>query len=203
MAPCIGSNAEGIRYVTANNEKWGRLKSNCYPLRTKRFATWNVEGMRGDSSIKLQELFLYMTNENIDVLCIQETHLNGAEYYEMDGFMVYLSGSRKDDRNYTGVGFIVAPWTKTAVITFHAVTERIGSLRLKVHGGTLTILSVYAPHDKHPFEDRHQFFSDVVAHTKSDTKHHATMVLWDFKAKFVCVMVGEENMIGEHVFIVH
>ena len=114
--------------------------------------------------------------------------------------MVYLSGSRKDDRNYIGVGFIVAPWAKTAVITFHAVTERIGSLRLKVPGGTLTILSVYAPHDKHPFEDRHQFFSDVVAHTKSDTKHHATMVLGDFNAKLGCVMVGEENMIGEHVF---
>ena len=77
-----------------------------------------------------------MKDERISVLCIQETHLTGSECFESAGFTLFLSGAEAilGERDYAGVGFLVAPWARKSVISFRAISSRVAALRLKVHG---------------------------------------------------------------------
>ena len=94
-------------------------RSACMPLSIERVASWNVEGLRGPSEIKLTELCMIMKREGISILCMQETHLSESTYFEVDGFLVFNSGGCADVvRSYAGVGFIIAPWARSSIVTF-------------------------------------------------------------------------------------
>ena len=148
-----------------------------------RIGTWNVEGMRGPSEVKFAELRISMRKHGISVLCIQETHLVGAEHFVEDGFMTFLSWNcGSNERSYAGVGFMVAPWAHQAVVCFNAISDRLACLRLKVSGGVLNLLSVYAPHDGIDFNIRHQFFSTLSEHTRVQHEHETSLVLADFNS---------------------
>ena len=69
-----------------NGSNFGRPKKYCMPVSINRVATWNIEGMRGNSRIKLVELCLFMKVHGISILCLQETQLFGNEYFMEDGF---------------------------------------------------------------------------------------------------------------------
>ena len=78
--------------------------------------TWNVEGL---SEVKLEELERIMREKGIDVLCMQETHIAGADSYISDaGSLIILSGGVLGEREYAGVGFIVSPFIRRFVIGF-------------------------------------------------------------------------------------
>ena len=141
-----------------------------------------------------------MQSRNVDILCIQETHLNGAEYYDIDGFMVCLSGDQSDSRSHSGVGFIVSPLARRSVVSFQAVNDRLASLKVKVPGGTLSIISAYAPHSGHPFALRHDFFAQLSMLVKPLGNHSGTVALGDFNAKLGRVMDGEGEFIGPCVY---
>ena len=145
---------------------------------------------------------MFMNSSKIDILCIQETHLRGAEYYELEGFLVALSGGSPDisGRSHAGVGFIVSPHVTRSVISFSAIDDRVAALKIKVPGGTLTLMSAYAPHSGHTFETREAFFSTVTTSVKEPTRHSSTLILGDFNAKLGRVMGGEEEMVGKFVF---
>ena len=78
-----------------------------------------------------------------------------------DGFLIILSGDEGSDRSYAGVGFIVAPWLKHAVASFLQFNGRLASIRIRVPGGQICLVTVYAPTNKKPFEDRHAFYSEA------------------------------------------
>ena len=122
-----------------------------------------------------------MQHANIDILCIQETHLLGKTCSKEDGFLYFLSGDTDEDitRSWAGVGFIVGPCAVAAVISFKALFARLATLRLKVVGSVLDIVIVYAPHGRHHFEDRHEFLSELSDSFKTSSNHNATIVLGD------------------------
>jgi len=77
-------------------------------------ASWNVQGL---TDIKLWELTAMMQRRSISILCIQETRVKQSPPYTTDNnFLVILSGSGNVGRDYAGVGIIVAPWPKHAVL---------------------------------------------------------------------------------------
>ena len=85
-------------------QRCSRPRKNCYPVRFNRIATWNVEGLRGNSTVKLQELREFMSLRGIGILCLQETHLPNATIFEEDRFQFFLSGTINDDsRTFAGV----------------------------------------------------------------------------------------------------
>ena len=49
---------------------FGRPRKHCTPTAIDRVATWNVEGLLGDSMVKLVELRSYMLKNGISILCI-------------------------------------------------------------------------------------------------------------------------------------
>ena len=179
----------------------GRPRKVCRPAHFNRIATWNVEGLRGESSVKLEELRAFMLFRGVGILCLQETHLTGASYYKDDGFLFFMSGSTSDTaRTFAGVGFIVAPWAASSIISFKAISDRVGSLRVKVTGGILMIHNVYVPHDGHSLEVRQHTFAELSRETKARSEHQTTLVLGDFNAQLGSRKPGEEDCVGPYMF---
>ena len=202
----IGSFHESIFPSNGNlfevqGQSMGRPRKYCIPICLERIASWNVEGLRGEASTKLFELRQFMNTNGISILCLQETHLHGVHYYMEDGFTLFLSGSDESSgRSYAGVGFLVAPWAIKSIISFRGINHRLASLRVKQSGGVLTVLSAYAPHNKHTLEDRQLFFSTLSENTRIRNKHSSTFVCGDLNAQLGQVCMGEEPIIGPHVF---
>ena len=72
-----------------------------------QLGTWNVEGLTEQKIIELQNI---MDDRDLGVLCMQETHRAGADYFTTDeGFLVILSGGPRGTHEYAGVGFLVSP----------------------------------------------------------------------------------------------
>ena len=146
-------------------------------------ATWKVEGLRGDSLVKLEELLHTMRNNSIDILCGQETHLHGAEYSSKNDHKLFFSGSLDvQNRTYAGVGFLVGPSVVNSVIAFKACDDRIATLRVKISGGVLTFISAYAPHSGLEYEVRQDFHTKLQSTIRATTTHSATYILGDLNA---------------------
>ena len=143
-----------------------------------------------------------MKQANIAVLVIQETRLRGIHDFSICGYSIMLSGSVLEvaGRNWSGVGFIIAPEVQLTVIGFRAISNRIAELSLRVPKGMLRIFSVYAPHSGRSYTIRKHFFNELHSSWKFPHEHSCTMVLGDFNAKLYQRLPGEEDVLGEHVF---
>ena len=130
----------------------------CFPSTRNRTATWDVEGLQDKDGTKLDELTYWMANRGVGILCLQETHEVGSAYFTHKGFLVILSGAEGNVRSWAGVGFIVSPHLKDSVQSFLQYTDRLASLRLRVPGGQLCLVSAYAPAGVKDFDTRHDFF---------------------------------------------
>ena len=83
--------------------------------RTK-IATWNVEGL---TDSKVEELQIIMEERGIGILCLQETHRAGADYFFTEkGYLLILSGGPVGQREWAGVGFIIASFFRRSIIGF-------------------------------------------------------------------------------------
>ena len=73
--------------------------------------------------VELEEI---MCDLGIDVLAIQETHRGYSEHFVTDsGYFYLLSGHDQEEREYAGVGFIVAPACRKCIIGFCAASNRM------------------------------------------------------------------------------
>ena len=118
-------------------------------------SSWNVEGL---TDVKIQEICQYMLLNSIDIVCMQETRSPKSDSFSAsDGFAVYLSGRGDGEREFAGVGFIVAPSFRKFIIGCDPHSSHITSLKLKVSGGCGYIFSVYAPHNLHALGIRSKF----------------------------------------------
>jgi len=143
-----------------------------------------------------------MNEMSIDILCLQETHRPGSEYYITDGgFLIIFSGSAETDGNETaGVGFLVAPSLRKSTVGFRQQSARMASLKLRVTGGKAVICSAYAPHSGRPVDERKQFYADLGSFLASMSRHGPLLLLGDFNARIHRRYPGEESIIGEYVF---
>ena len=149
---------------------------------------------------KLYALIKHMRDLDIAVLCLQETHCRGSPVLDFEGFSVILSGREEEGREYAGVGFIVSPWAKHAVKGYIQQDSRMASLRLRIYGGILTLVTVYAWTNEHEYDVRHTFYSDLTSFTTRCRSYGPTIVLGDFNARLLDSYSGEEDVIGKHVF---
>jgi exonuclease III len=174
----------------------------CRPHAIQRVATWNVEGLSVETGTKLLEIQRWMRIYEISIICIQETHCKGSSYFVDNGFLVVLSGVEDmgSARSYAGVGFVVAPWARHAVEGFTQYDDRLASIRVRIYGGQLTLVSLYAPHNNHNFEFRHEFYTCARSFILSQRCHGPTIALGDFNARLHFQQSGEEYMIGPGVF---
>ena len=153
----IDSCSSNMQYHNTHNAKWKPLprlwdqrpaKPTIHDLRGGRlktitegckYASWNVEGFTDEKQIALQRS---MTDRRIGVLCLQETHKRGSDYFiTSDGFLVIFSGTSTGDREHAGVGFLVAPWMRKYVVSFTQPSSRFASLKIRVKGGKINLIT--------------------------------------------------------------
>ena len=140
--------------------------------------------MEGFTDIKFFELKQAMCKQRIAILCIQETRIKASPHYvSEDGFTVILSGSTDVEREFAGVGFIVAPWARSSVVSFLQWSNRLASLKIRVPGGVLGIVGGYAPHSGYPFDDRQKLFDELGIVYRRTSVNGLKMISGDMNAR--------------------
>jgi len=140
-----------------------------------------------------------MEHEGLGLLCIQETRVQGATYFTSGGYFIICSGGDAD-REYAGVGFIVAPSLRRAVRGFKQLSERLCSIRLRISGGTAVFMSAYAPQSGRSYESRQEFFDDLEEFYMQEKTHGPCYILGDMNARLHTVRNGEHDVMGPAVF---
>ena len=173
----------------------GRLQVSSRQL---TIGTWNVEGLSDSKLILLQ---VYMDYYGISILCLQEVRKSLSDYRITDeGFLFISSGGNGDGSEFAGVGFLIHPSIRASIINFCQYSNRIASLKLRVQGGKLALISAYAPHAGRPFEERFNFFQQLTSFWHSISVNGPKICMGDFNSRLYCRMAGEEEYIGIHFF---
>ena len=111
-----------------------------------------------------------------------------------------MSGSVGEGREHAVVGFIVAPGARPAIAGFLQLSSRIACLKMRVAGGKLSMISAYAPHEGHSYDQRQQFYSELDSAYAHTSANGLRLVFGDFNSRFHRQQPGEEDIIGGHVF---
>ena len=142
-----------------------------------------------------------MTRRGISILSIQETRVSQTpHYYTDDGFLIILSGSSGDGKEWAGTGFIVAPCMTHAVIGFLQYSARLCCLNMRVRGGKMASISAYAPHSGYSFDQRQAFFEQLGDMIENTSVNGLKLVAGDLNARIHQRFPGEEDVLGEFTF---
>ena len=118
--------------------------------------SWNVEGL---TDIKLEQIALYMKQNSLDVVCMQEVRKAKSDTFELDsGHLVFWSGGGGDAREWAGVGFMVSPRFKSQIIGYIPFSSRNACLKLKVTRGCIALFTVLATHNLRDLSEIMQFY---------------------------------------------
>ena len=162
-----------------------------------KIASWNVQGL---SDVKIQQLIRTMQARGIGLLCMQEVRRPGSAYFLEDGFLIIQSGSSGEEREWAGVGFIVAPWLRPCISGFLQKSNRLCSIKLKTTSGKLSVICAYAPHNGRPHDERQQFFSELSTLYDHTNGCQEKIVFGDLNSRIGRQLPGEEEQIGLHSF---
>ena len=160
--------------------------------------TWNVEGL---SDIKIFQICRIMRLRSKGTLCTQETHdTNSISRYLEGGYLLINSGADDGKRSFAGVGFIVAPWLRSAVYSFKQISDRIAVLKLRVRGGKLAIINTYCPHNGYDYSVRQAHYSALRHVCDSVSCHGLKIIVGDFNARIRKCFPVEEGSLGPQCF---
>ena len=162
-----------------------------------KIASWNVQGL---SEVKIQQLIRIMQARGIGLLCMQEVRRPDSDYFVEDGFLIIQSGSSGGEREWAGVGFIVAPWLRRSVTGFLQKSNRLCSIKLKTTSGKLSVICAYAPHNARPHDERQQFFSDLSMLYGQKNGCQVKIIFGDLNSRIGTQLPGEEEEVGPHSF---
>ena len=165
-----------------------------------RIGSWNVEHLTPVKFIELQNI---MIEKGLSILCLQETHIAGADsYISTEGFLIILSGGPVGVGESAGVGFIVAPTVRRSIITYREHNARMASIKLRVHGGQLCLVSAYAPHGGLDYALRWSFF-DALSVFVDDSKYHGpTFIVGDLHSRMHRQRAGEDALFSKYAFCI-
>ncbi len=162
------------------------------------FGTWNVEGL---TDIKLYQLCRIMRLRSIAILCLQETHDSNSICRCLEGgYLLINSGADDNRRTYAGVGFLLAPWLRSAIYSYKQISERICTIKIRVSGGKLGIVNNYVPHSGYDYGIRQRHFSEVRDAYESLSCHGLKIVVGEFNARLHAQTAGEREVLGPHCF---
>ena len=106
---------------------------------------WNAEGV----SRKTAELCNFLHENNVNICCIQETHLQGDKPFRIRGYKAF----RNDRQGRTKGGVVTLVRSNLHAEEVRSQTGEAEFIHLKVTIGeyALEILNYYCPNDKKPF----------------------------------------------------
>ncbi|KAK3511760.1 hypothetical protein QTP70_021784 [Hemibagrus guttatus] len=153
-----------------------------------RIGTLNVGTMTG----KGRELADMMERRKVDILCVQETRWKGSKARSIGaGFKLFYYGV---DSKRNGVGVVLKEEFVRNVLEVKRVSDRVMSLKLKIEGVMLNVVSGYAPQVGCELEEKERFWSELDEVMESIPTGERVVIGADFNGH-----VGEGNRGDEEV----
>ena len=135
-----------------------------------KLISMNVCGL--NEKIKRTKVFRFLRSKEIDVACIQETHLTKSKHRiiknEWNGKVVYNDG----ESNSRGVAVFFAKHLDVQNVSVDRdLNGRFVSVAIKLNEQSLRIVNVYAPNGDCP-----AFFTDVFQKIQNYTEDHIILM---------------------------
>ena len=155
-----------------------------------------------------------MKHLNLDILFLQETHVNTNYSEVIAGFTFIYStsitdGQRKQaenlratpriDTEHGGVGVILTPLAQAALLDFNQIDGRLFTLTLDAVGPPMHFVNAYAPQSGLDSRIKQEFYHKLEATFSCFPSAHPTFVLGDFNAR-LHARLPHEIMTGPHIF---
>ena len=86
------------------------------------------------------------------------------------------------------------------IVAIRGVSQHIIYVQLKITGGLFSVVGVYAPHEGRPFEEKEAFYESLSVTLHSLSRDGPLGLCGDLNCKLNFRHVGEENIIGPHIF---
>jgi hypothetical protein len=72
---------------------------------------------------------------------------------------------------------------RRSVIGFVQASSRFASLKLRVEGGKINLITAYAPHSGYPYAERQRFFTELGDFENKLSAHGPNLILGDMNAR--------------------
>ena len=118
--------------------------------------------------------------------------------YNSEGYLIVVSGTRKDKRG--GVGAIVAPWMRPALLDVLQVSSRIIQLSFKKRGGNFHVIGTYALHSGLDFEEvRDHYWESLEAQLEVIPQPQPVYITGDMNVRFQAKHRRDGDVLGPFV----
>ena len=196
-----------------------------------KFGTLNCRGISSrQNATKKEELIHIMKQLQLDILFLQETHINTNSCERINGFEFIYSTSVTDeqrkqaelvrsansansnrqnrrgarappiDMEYGGTGVILSPKAAATLADFEQVDGRIMTITLDMIGPPLHFINAYAPQSGCEIELKRAFYTILEHALAKCPAAHPLFIVGDFNARLHAKMGQHEICIGQHVF---
>ena len=148
-----------------------------------------------------RQIIDYMRTHQVHIVCLQETKSKSTTQYVVDNYtFMTISTAASQSQEYAGVGFVLCPQARGALLRTHYVHSRLACVTLLLQAGELSIVNAHAPHNARPEEERQDFF-DELQHTVDKVQAKGPFVIvGDFNARLHGRLMGEGCVTGPFVY---
>ena len=124
--------------------RWRRATGRTKARKDKPFTImhWNAESVMN----KKTELEHILQEENINICCIQEIHLQFNKYFKVRGYQCFRSG--RTDRSKGGVLTLVRNTINACPTDTHMEDSEYQVLEIKADSADIQLVNLYCPNDK-------------------------------------------------------
>lgn len=164
-----------------------------------KIATLNVRSLM--KSTMHRQIVEYMRTHGIHILGMQETRSKNTTQYVVDNYtFMTVSTVTSNQPEYAGVGFVLSPMARDALVRTTFTSSRIACLSVLIKGGELNILNTYVPQNARPEDERRDHFDQLQRATSQIARKGPFIVLGDFNSRFQGKLHGEEDVLGPYIF---
>ena len=98
-----------------------------------RIATLNIQGLGSHSLGKRELLEIWAEENNIDIILLQETHLNITKTEKRGRYTIFYSGDERSKSTHTpaGVAIMIHNKHKNTIADINPMSDRIMTLELR------------------------------------------------------------------------
>ncbi|KAL1379832.1 hypothetical protein pipiens_003712 [Culex pipiens pipiens] len=192
----------GLRATETARRKTDWRNGTTLGMKTRtRIGTWNVLTLA--QAGKLETLGREAVRLKLEILGLSEVRWpDSAEHKMPTGQVLLYSGLRSENaqraNRVRGVGFLLSPNARSALITWKPINERIIVARFRTRVRNLTFVQVYAPTDAADLQEKEEFYSQLSGVVNEIPKGDIRIYAGDFNAKIGSDNTDLERIMGPH-----